>query len=717
MTFSRKRLRKAARRGALRDAAQRYAALGIPVLPMYSVTNGNCDCGKADCPHSGKHPRVMGGWKKATTDRDQIDRWWHKHPNANIGLLMGSDANIVCLDVDKKHGGLKTLKRLKRELGPLPFTPKVRSGGGGLHYFFRYPDRPVRRDTRGSIFGPGVDLLAEKSLVIAPSSAHISGQLYKWFKGRRLDSIERAPLPQAWLDRIDQRPAVELAPNSSTAPMIPEGERNAEMTSLAGTMHRRNMGDEAIVAALDVVNQQRCNPPLELLEIKAIVASVTRYAPGPLQDGEDSAEQVMHVMLARHFAGGEHLMFGIDGQFWSYDGRKWAPITQDWLKRCIYETVKSCPRRPGQNADSLIRQTASLVRTKLAINDDRLRFTAEPLPVINCRNGELWILEDGRVELREHRPSSYLRHSLELEYNPKARCPRYDAAVLAIFAKASDPEAMVALWNDLVGHAIRPDRSIPLILILLGSGRNGKSMLVQTLFQLLGDELVCATRIEDLDKSRFAIGNLLGKRVLIDDDVRAGIRLPDGELKKISEAKLVTGEPKYGKPFNFVVRTLPILLCNNVPSLADLSRGMQDRLMVIPFDRTFTETERDPTLFPTIWKEEMSGVLNRALEGLRQLVQRRNRFEQPEDVVSAKQRLLVHANPLPAFLKEGCVKDPARSCLMRDFYLAYRRWAEQSGITLTQQQSKVRTNLEHFDFKMKRSNKGLKIVGLALRWS
>ena len=91
--------------------------------------------------------------------------------------------------------------------------------------------------------------------------------------------------------------------------------------------------------------------------------------------------------------------------------------------------------------------------------------------------------------------------------------------------------------------------------------------------------------------------------MLIDDDVRAGIRLPDGELKKISEAKLVTGEPKFGKPFNFVVRTLPILLCNNVPSLADLSRGMLDRLMVIPFDRTFTETERDPTLFPAIWKE------------------------------------------------------------------------------------------------------------------
>src|SRR5690349_12073214 len=198
-------------------------------------------------------------------------------------------------------------------------------------------------------------------------------------------------------------------------------------------MHRRGMSDEAIVAALKAENEQRCNPPLELTEIETIVASVTRYAPGPLQEGEDSAEQLMHAMLARHFAGGEHLLFATDGQFWNYDGRKWAPIKPKWLRGRIYETIKVCPRRPSQSTAYLIGQTITLLEAKLAINDDRLRFTAEPLPVINCRNGELWILDDGRVELRPHRPSSYLRYCLEVDYDPKARCPRYDAAVLAIF--------------------------------------------------------------------------------------------------------------------------------------------------------------------------------------------------------------------------------------------------------------------------------------------
>ena len=91
-------------------------------------------------------------------------------------------------------------------------------------------------------------------------------------------------------------------------------------------------------------------------------------------------------------------------------------------------------------------------------------------------------------------------------------------------------------------------------------------------------------------------------------------------MKTISEAKEVTGELKYQPTFNFVVRTIPVLLCNNVPSLADLSHGMLRRLMVIPFERRFTDEDRDPDLFARIWGRELPGVLNRALRGYRRVL-------------------------------------------------------------------------------------------------
>ena len=131
-------------------------------------------------------------------------------------------------------------------------------------------------------------------------------------------------------------------------------------------------------------------------------------------------------------------------------------------------------------------------------------------------------------------------------------CPEYDRAVVEIFGKANNPKAMVRHWNELIGYLIQPRRNIPLIVILLGGGDNGKTVMIRTVMRLLGSQLVHAQRVEDLDKNRFAMGSLFGKLLFVDDDVRAGARLPDGVLKTISEAKEVTGELKYQPVFNFV---------------------------------------------------------------------------------------------------------------------------------------------------------------------
>ena len=213
------------------------------------------------------------------------------------------------------------------------------------------------------------------------------------------------------------------------------------------------------------------------------------------------------------------------------------------------------------------------------------------------------------------------------------------------------------------------------------------------------------------------MGSLLGKLLLVDDDVRAGARLPDGILKTISEAKEVTGELKFGPAFNFVARTVPVLLCNNVPSLADLSYGMMRRLMVIPFDRTFTDKTRNPDLFERIWENELSGVLNRALAGYRRVIKRGSKFKQPAPVMAATKRWLEQANPLPAFVAASCMQRPNARCLLADFYVAYANWTKDMGYTLTQTQQTVGRNLEHLGFGGKKGNRGKLIIGLVLKKS
>jgi putative DNA primase/helicase len=700
----------------MKAQALKYAKRGLRVVPMHTVKDGYCTCPEGkDCKRPGKHPMTNHGFKDATTNRDQIKAWWTATPNANIGIAPGGQAGIIVLDIDPRNEGNKTLKRLKKDLQPLPDTITALTGGGGRHLVFQHPPFRVRKDNTGKSFGPGIDVLSDGSIMIAPPSRHASGKRYRWVEGKSYQGLKPASLPEAWLNQLrgGAPPAAKAdsTPKAQSDGLVTEGGRNNHLTSLAGTLQRTGVSFETLRAAVKAENSAKCSPPLDAGEVEKIIRSMSRYRDVP--KGADAAEHLMRLALERHFAGGKHLMLSTDNRFWLYDKGVWRVVPDQWVARKVLRVIEANPLK-NQKSASLLDQVLKLVKAKLAVKEDVLSFVEDPPPVINCANGEVWIGPDGTVELRPHRPRSHLRHCLDVVYDPEAECPKYDKALLEIFAKADNPKAMVRHWNELVGYLIQPKRNIPVIVILFGGGDNGKTKLIRTVTRLLGRALVHARRVEDLDKSRFAMGSLFGKYLFVDDDVRAGARLPDGILKTISEAKEVTGEVKFKDSFNFVVRTVPVLLCNNIPSVADLSHGMRRRLMIIPFDRTFTEEEKDPDLFDRIWEGELPGVLNQALAGYRRLLKRGTRFKHPKDVQQATTRWLQQANPLPAFLQAQCTKNSQGRCLMQDFYRAYSTWTKDMGYTLTQTQQTVTRNLEHLGFATTRANKGITILGLVL---
>lgn len=82
------------------SAALRYAESGFAVIPLHSITEGQCTCGRADCASPGKHPRTKSGLKDATTDANQIEQWWSRWPNANLGLStdpVGGRRKPICI--------------------------------------------------------------------------------------------------------------------------------------------------------------------------------------------------------------------------------------------------------------------------------------------------------------------------------------------------------------------------------------------------------------------------------------------------------------------------------------------------------------------------------------------------------------------------------------------------------------------------------------------
>jgi putative DNA primase/helicase len=135
--------------------------------------------------------------------------------------------------------------------------------------------------------------------------------------------------------------------------------------------------------------------------------------------------------------------------------------------------------------------------------------------------------------------------------------------------------------------------------------------------------------------------------------------------------------------------------------------------MVIPFERRFTDADKDPELFERIWTNELPGVLNRSLEGLKRLIDRGMKFDEPGALTAAKKERITQANPLQAFIEEKCELEG--KCWMSDFYRAFKVWAEEMGFTRIQQQPSVGKNLKNLGYELKRGNKGKRIIGIRLK--
>jgi hypothetical protein len=219
------------------NAALDCASRGWPVFPVWWVEDGRCACGKADCRHLGKHPLgllVPIGRNSATTHQEVIKVWRGEYSKANIGIATGKESGLVVVEVDPRHGGNESKKKLEL-LGNFPYTPTAYTGGGGEHIFMAYPGNGQKIKSR-NYWWPGIDIKADGGYIVVTPSNHICGDSYSWKIPPDITPL--ANITDWLMSLLTQDDYPQRQGESSTGEPIPQGQRNGTLTSLAGTMRR-----------------------------------------------------------------------------------------------------------------------------------------------------------------------------------------------------------------------------------------------------------------------------------------------------------------------------------------------------------------------------------------------------------------------------------------------------------------------------------------------
>jgi hypothetical protein len=265
----------------LKDAALAYAEMEWKVVPLHNrAANGGCTCaqGKA-CKGVGKHPRLKAWEKSATDDLEQIEAWWEKWPDANVGVRLGPESGIIDIECDSPEAERNFTLLFD---GNPPVCPTFQSRRGKHRLFKWRPDLPggacvhvgtveVRTGNGGkgaqTAFPPSVNALGVPRVWLVPPEV-----------------VEPPELPDAVVAKLWNLNGEETHEQKDWAAITEpktEGNRNSDLASVIGKI-LQSAADLSDASALAVwlesasAMNARNLPPLPEEEVRRTFTSILK---------------------------------------------------------------------------------------------------------------------------------------------------------------------------------------------------------------------------------------------------------------------------------------------------------------------------------------------------------------------------------------------------------------------------------------------------------
>ena len=238
---------------SLKESAIQYAKAGLKVFPL--------------APNS-KTKQVIRSWKnEATSDLNQVKKWWDKNPDYNVAIATGNGLLIIDIDVKKGSKGLESLKKYGKNL---PATEKVKTPSGGYHLYYQVDGQFKNRVN----LYPGIDIRSDNGYVVAPPS-QIDGRFYEWVNNEPIAVADQEVYKFLNGPDIEAKETPLHIDNEIT-----QGSRNDILFKLASSLQSRGLSNETILSSVLAENSIKCKPPLDLEEVKTIVDSALKYDKG-----------------------------------------------------------------------------------------------------------------------------------------------------------------------------------------------------------------------------------------------------------------------------------------------------------------------------------------------------------------------------------------------------------------------------------------------------
>jgi putative DNA primase/helicase len=320
--------------------------------------------------------------------------------------------------------------------------------------------------------------------------------------------------------------------------------------------------------------------------------------------------------------------------------------------------------------------------------------------LINLQNGTYQITPTKR-ELRAFDKKDFLTHQLPFEYEPEATAPLFKKYLDEVLPDADKQR----IFAEYCGYIfIKPSvLKLEKMLILYGTGANGKSVFFEILNALLGTENFSSYSLQDLTNENGYYRAKIGSKLV---NYASEI---NGKLETDIFKQMASGEPlsvrlPYGEPFILNDYAKLIFNCNELPKDVEHTNAFFRRFLIIGFDVTIAEHKQDKELANKIIENELSGVFNWILKGLDRVLKQK-KFSKCEAVEMARSNYEKQSDSVKMFIEDYEYKTATDYTTISELYQKYKMYCIEDGFRPVNK-SNFMKRLRHFKILVERKSIG-----------
>ena len=441
--------------------------------------------------------------------------------------------------------------------------------------------------------------------------------------------------------------------------------------------------------------EEDTNKLLDGLLIHAEAASPREVA--NVEDDQELSERELVVVTVDHVlnvaAKYKWDMVRYQDFYYVYTGAHWKKIINDELMSFLGKAARKIKVREYFK-ENLVKQFYSSAYFNPPSPDP---FETK----INLGNGTYVITRQGH-HLKPYDKNDFMLYRLNFDYDSEAKADRFQSYLDRVLPE-KEKQLVLA---EYLGYVFIKNSVLKLekAAILFGSGSNGKSVFFDIVLKLLGTDNVSNYSLQNLTDDRSYTRSLLSGKLL---NYASEI---SSKLNPTIFKMLVSGEPVearmiYGKPFLLTDYARFMFNTNVLPKDVEHNPGFYRRFLIIHFDQTIGDEEKDPDLANHIIQHELPGVFNWVLEGLNRLLAQGD-FTKCESILNAVNQFKMDSDTVHLFLDDGNYqKSLDKRFALKDLYMEYSEYCKDSGYRACSRIS-FSKRLRNMDYIIERKSKG-----------